>query len=333
MPIYLYWGEDEFAMQRAIANLRDRVLDPNWQSFNYDRLTPDQPNAIVQGLNQAMTPPFGAGSRLVWLVNTALVGGGSKGDLTDAVLAELERTLPQIPDTSVLLLTTPNKPDNRLKSTKLLQKYAAIQEFSPIPPWQTEQLAQRVRQAAQEVDLKLTPEAIAFLAEAIGNDTRQLYTDLEKLRLFAGTQPQPLTVAEIEGLITSSTQNSLKLAEAIRQGNTSHALGLVADLIQRNEHALAIVATLVRQFRTWLWVKLMTTTGEPDDRAIAAAAEIGNPKRIYYFKQEVRSLSLAQLQATLPLLLELELSLKQGAEDLPTLQTMVMRLCEVCRSR
>ncbi|WP_448571516.1 DNA polymerase III subunit delta [Trichothermofontia sp.] len=333
MPIYLYWGEDEFAMQQAIVNLRDRVLDPDWQSFNYDRIPPDQPNAIVQGLNQAMTPPFGAGSRLVWLVNTPLVGGGSKGDLTDAVFAELDRTLPQIPDNSVLLLTTPNKPDNRLKSTKLLQKYAAIQEFSPIPPWQTEQLAQRVRQAAQGIDLQLTPAAIAFLAEAIGNDTRQLFTDLEKLRLFAGARSQPLDVHDIDGLITSSTQNSLKLAEAIRLGNTSQALGLVADLIQRNEHALAIVATLVRQFRTWLWVKLMTTTGERDDRAIAAAADISNPKRIYYFKQEVRSLSLEQLQATLPLLFELELSLKQGAEDLPTLQTMVVRLCAVCQSR
>lgn len=332
MPIYLYWGEDEFAMQQAIVNLRDRVLDPDWHSFNYDRILPDQPNAIIQGLNQAMTPPFGTGSRLVWLVNTPLVGGG-KGELTEAVVAELERTLPQIPDNSVLLLTTPNKPDNRLKSTKLLQKYAAIQEFSPIPPWQTEQLAQRVGQAAQTVQVKLTPDAIAFLAEAIGNDTRQLFTDLEKLRLFAGTRMQPLDVADIDGLITSSTQNSLKLAEAIRLGNTSQALGLVADLIQRNEPALAIVATLVRQFRTWLWVKLMITTGERDDRAIAAAADISNPKRIYYFKQDVRSLSLDQLQATLPLLFELELSLKQGAEELPTLQTMVVRLCTLCQTR
>lgn len=57
MPIYLYWGEDDFTLQKAVASLRDRVLDPQWSSFNYTLLAPDQPDVIVQGLNQAMTPP------------------------------------------------------------------------------------------------------------------------------------------------------------------------------------------------------------------------------------------------------------------------------------
>ncbi|MFN9614929.1 MAG: DNA polymerase III subunit delta, partial [Dolichospermum sp.] len=35
MPIYVYWGEDDFAMEKAIVTLRERVLDPLWASFNY----------------------------------------------------------------------------------------------------------------------------------------------------------------------------------------------------------------------------------------------------------------------------------------------------------
>ncbi|MDB9460227.1 DNA polymerase III subunit delta, partial [Dolichospermum circinale CS-545/17] len=34
MPIYVYWGEDDFAMEKAIVILRERVLDPLWASFN-----------------------------------------------------------------------------------------------------------------------------------------------------------------------------------------------------------------------------------------------------------------------------------------------------------
>ncbi len=60
-----------------------------------------------------MTPPFGIGKRLVWLVDSTLTQQCSEN-----LLAELERTLPRIPDTTVLLLTSKNKPDARLKATK-----------------------------------------------------------------------------------------------------------------------------------------------------------------------------------------------------------------------
>ena len=61
MPIYIYWGEDEFAMEKAVMELRDRILDPAWTSFNYHIFPNDGADAIIQGLNQAMTPSFGAG--------------------------------------------------------------------------------------------------------------------------------------------------------------------------------------------------------------------------------------------------------------------------------
>lgn len=324
MPIYLYWGEDDFAIQKAVASLRDRVLDLQWVSFNYTSLPPDQPDAVVQGLNQAMTPPFGAGSRLVWLVDTTICQ-----QCSEDLLSELKRTLPFVPETSVLLLTCRTKPDGRLKSTQLLQKYAEIREFSLIPPWKTEQIVQRVQQAAIEVGVKLTQRSVSLVAESVGNDTRQLYTELEKLRTFADGVNKPLDVDAVRDLVRANTQNSLQLAAAIRTGDAAKALALVAELIGRNEPALRIVATLIGQFRTWLWVKLTSETGQRDDRAIAQAAEVGNPKRVYFLQQEVKPLSVQQLVSTLPLLLELEVSLKQGAEEISALQTKVIELCRI----
>ena len=324
MPIYLYWGEDDFTLQKAVASLRDRVLDPQWSSFNYTLLAPDQPDVIVQGLNQAMTPPFGTGSRLVWLVDTTICQHCSEDLLT-----ELSRTLAVIPETSILLLTCRTKPDGRLKSTQLLQKYAHIREFSLIPPWKAEQLVQQVQKAALEVGVKLTQSSAYLLAESVGNDTRQLYNELEKLRTFAGAVNKPLDVDAVANLVRANTQNSLQLATAIRAGNAAKALALVAELSSRNEPALKIVATLIGQFRTWLWVKLMMEAGERSERTIAQAAEISNPKRVYFLQQEVKSLSVQQLVSTLPLLLELEVSLKQGADDMSALVTKVIELCQV----
>lgn len=324
MTIYLYWGEDDFALTQAVKQLGESVLDPNWSSFNYDKIFNDLPNAIVQGLNQAMTAPFGMGGRLVWLVETTVCQ-----QCPETLLAELERTLPKIPEQSILLLTSRNRPDGRLKSTKLIQKYGHIREFSLIPPWKTEQLVQQVQSMSQDIGVKLNTAAAELLAESVGNNTRQLVNELEKLRLFAGDSQKPLNEATVATLVTANTQNSLQLATAILHRDTATALELVDDLINKNEPALRIVATLVGQFRTWLWVKLMVSEGERDPKAIATAVQISNPKRVYFLIKDVQPLSLVQLTSTLGLLLELEFSLKKGAEPMLTLQTKVIELCQI----
>jgi DNA polymerase III subunit delta len=332
MPLYFYWGDDEFRLQRAVMALRDRVLDPTWSSFNFDKISPEQPDGIVQGLNQAMSPPFGAGGRLVWLLNTTL-GQRCSEDL----LQELERTLVALPDSSHLLLTNASKPDGRNKATKLLQKYGEIREFALTPAWKTDELLQVTRQMAQQAGVKLDSQGLELLVQAVGNDTRQLQSELEKLRLYANSgssesTSKPLTAREIAQLVTVTSQNSLQLAEAIRRGQTARALGLVTDLIQQNEAPLKISATLTRQFRTWLWIKLLTESGERDPQVIARAAEVGNPKRVYFLQKEVQSLSSTKLQATLALLLQLEVGLKQGSEAIATLQTKVIELCSLFAS-
>jgi DNA polymerase-3 subunit delta len=327
MPIYFYWGEDEFTLQKAVTSLRDRILDPQWSSFNYSQLAPEQPNAVIEALDRAMTPPFGSGSRLIWLVNTTICQ-----HCGEDVLTELKRTLPVVPDTSVLLLTSRSKPDGRLKSTQLLQNYASFEEFSLISPWETKQLLQQVQKAAASVGVKLTQRSVELVVESVGNDTRQLYSEMEKLQIYAGDNRQALDVDVVAELVRANNQNSLQLAAAIRSGDVSKALLLVAQLIDRNEPGLKIVATLIGQFRTWLWVRLMIDDGERSDRAIALAAEVSNPKRIYFLQQEVKQLSLGQLVSTLPLLLELEVSLKQGREQMSTLQTKVIELCQIFQS-
>jgi DNA polymerase-3 subunit delta len=327
MPAYFFWGDDEFRLQEAIHSLRQKTLEPAWASFNYDVIASDMANGPIQALNQAMTPPFGLGKRLIWLQNTSL---GQR--CPEEVLGELERTLPNLPETSVLLLTSSNKPDGRSKFTKVFKQYGEIREFAPIPPWKTDQIRRQVETVARDLAIKLDPATLDILVEAVGNDTRQLHLELEKLSLYWDNPQQPIPVDVALGLVTVSTQSSLKLAAVIRQGKTSQALSLVSELLDRNEPALRIVATLVGQFRLWLWIKLLETDGVRSDNDIAATAEVSNPKRIYFLKQELRSTTLHQLQQTLPLLLKLESDLKYGRDERATLHTKIVELCQVFHS-
>ncbi|MFM7550955.1 MAG: DNA polymerase III subunit delta, partial [Cyanobacteriota bacterium] len=89
---------------------------------------------------------------------------------------------------------------------------------------------------------------------------------------------------------------------------------LVDALLAANEPALRIVAALSSQIRGWLWVALLDQKGEQDVNAIAKAAGIGNPKRIYVMRKQIRGKPPARFLRLLSQLLEVEAALKRGAD-------------------
>ncbi len=323
MAVYFYWGDDDYQISQAVKKLINTYVDPMWRDFNYIKINATGDLEIMDGLNQAVTSPFGMGGRLTWLADTTIAQRCS-----DSLLIELERTFNYLPVDSYILFTASNKPDGRAKSTKLIQKYAKVLEFSLIPSWKPDAIAQLVRQAAAEIDLKITSDGVDLLVDAIGNDTRRLTMELQKLQLSHYGKTKPISAKEIDALVQVSAHNSLQLATAIRTANISQSLSLLGELIRNNEVGLRICATLVGQFRTWLLIKLMQESGERDDKAIAEAAEISNPKRIYFLKQEVQGLNSQKLMRSLSILLRLEADLKHGKDETATLQTAIIELCQ-----
>ncbi|MGA0338939.1 MAG: DNA polymerase III subunit delta, partial [Vulcanococcus sp.] len=102
--------------------------------------------------------------------------------------------------------------------------------------------------------------------------------------------------------------------DALLAGQPAAAVALVDVLLAANEPALRIVATLCGQIRGWLWVSLLDQQGENDVNAIAKAAGIGNPKRIYVMRKQIRGRKPERFLALLSQLLQVEASLKRGAD-------------------
>lgn len=322
MTIYFFWGDDDFAINQEITKLKQDCLDNNWLEFNFRKLSGDKEDSIRDALMEAMTAPFGSGDRLVILENTTI---GQQ--CSEELLKELQRTFTQIPSTTQLLFTSKKKPNAKLKSSKLINEYAQVKEFSLIPPWQTDALINKVKEVAQKEGVKITNEGLEILANCVGNNSLLLWQEMNKLAIYQGDSQQPLDGKIIQSLVNVSSQNSLQLAEAILAQNINYALQLVKDLINLNEPALRIVATLVGQFRTWAIVKTAIEAGEKDDKKIAEIADIHNPKRIFFIKKQISQKTAKQLRLSLPILLELEANLKLGAEPLSTLETKIIELC------
>jgi DNA polymerase-3 subunit delta len=243
----------------------------------------------------------------------------------------LEACLELIPANCHLLLVNPAKPDGRLRTTKTLQKLAKATAQQPTAQQSPEQasagavfersfalpaiwdgagLVELVQRTARELGLALEPAAAEALADAIGSDSARLASELEKLSLFAN----PITLAAVQALVGGQTTSALAVGDALLAGKPADAIALVDALLAANEPALRIVASLTSQIRGWLWVALLDQKGEADIAVIAKAAGIGNPKRIYVMRKQLRGRRPPLLLRLLGQLLEVEANLKRGRD-------------------
>jgi len=314
MPIHLFWGDDEAARNRAVDALIQQVCDPSWQTINLTRLDGNDQGQAAQALAEARTPPLGAGDRVVLLQRSPFCNQ-CPADLA----SQLEAALGQIPDHCHLVLVNGAKPDARLRTTKALKGVAEERSFNLPAVWDGAGQVELVSRTAREMGLAVEPAAAEALAEAIGSDSARLASELEKLSLYAGTGKAggpgaPITAAAVAALIGSHATSSLQVGDALLAGQSAEAIALVDQLLEVNEPALRIVAALSSQIRGWLWVSLLDAQGEQDVAVIAKAAGIGNPKRIYVMRKQIRGRPSGRFLRLLGQLLEVEAALKRGID-------------------
>ncbi|MBW4530003.1 MAG: DNA polymerase III subunit delta [Aphanothece saxicola GSE-SYN-MK-01-06B] len=317
MPIHLYWGDDEAARQRSLAAQVEALVDPAWATINLSRLDGGDPGQAAQALEEARTAPFGAGARVVVLQRSPFCQA-----CPAELAAQLETALELIPADGHLFLVSEGKPDARLRTTKRLRAVAEERSFTLPPIWDGAGQIERVESAARERGLALAPGAAEALAEAIGSDGLRLASELEKLALHAGSCDGrgdgrgggPITAEAVAALIGGQVTSSLAVGDALLAQHPAEAIALVEALLEANEPALRLVAALASQIRGWLWVCLLERSGEQDVAVIAKAAGIGNPKRIYVMRKQIRGHSPEQLLALLRRLLDVEAALKRGAD-------------------
>ncbi|BDI20923.1 DNA polymerase III subunit delta (plasmid) [Nostoc cf. commune SO-36] len=305
--IVLLTGDDQYAIQEQLNQYKAEI-DAQWLTLCYHRFPADH---LDRAISVARTRSLTGGKKLVIVENCHLKHWG------DTELETLQQ-LVQVPEFTILVFVATNV-DKRLKIYKHIVKYAKLFELTLIPPWRTDLIEKAIATQAKKIKVVLSKDAVEYLAEAIGNDMTRAASELRKLYIYGSGRK--LEFAEVKELVPCQTQNSLQLASAIRQGESNQVLHLLDDLLSRSEPLMVIVATLLTQFRTWLWVKsAMSATGYAyvsgikKDSELAQLCNISNPNRIYYLRIEVANTSINALAKAVTMVLDLEMSIKTGVE-------------------
>lgn len=297
--ISLLVGDDFYAINKKLSEFKTS-LDPAWINFNYHRFNA---SALEEALDCALTRALGRGKAKLVVVEDC-----NFKQFTEETLKILQ-LISQVPEQTHLVLVASGI-DKRLKVAKFLLAQGKLFEFDLIPPWRTDLIAKSIGTLCRGMGLSLDKNIIEYLASAIGNDSARAEAELHKLASYSNGGK--LSVEEVRSLVPSTTQNSLQLAEAIRESNLTKAVNLLQELLEKETFPLAICATLITQFRTWMWVKAALVGGVKQDAEIAKICQIANPKRVYFLKQEVSGVGLRSFAQAMSMLLELEVALKGG---------------------
>ena len=249
MAVYFFYGEEEFNITNEVEKLK-KTLDKNFLEMSFK--TYDNPK-FPDLISILRTQPMMFGKMLIII---KCLDYFSK-TFEDKEIKQITEALDANTDSVdiVFLAELPRdegkKLDSRKKFFKLLKKYNA-QEFPTIPTYKTAELEGWVQKQAKSKKIKLEQTALTTLIAQVGNNLRQLDSELEKLALLA--YPKDLVTKDMVQEICIANEDLFAFSDYLMQNQKDKALLEYRKLLDK-KHPLEILATLQTMLRRCIILK------------------------------------------------------------------------------
>jgi DNA polymerase-3 subunit delta len=290
---YLLAGGEALLRDDALAALRGAVLGASDPAFGLDRLDSGAaPGALIDALN---TLPVLAPRRMVVLEEPEARRGSARA-LLDALAEWVEAKRDQEPS---VLVVVASQPDRRARWVKAFGDAVVACDA----PTAMRDIAAFVRSEAARQEVELERGVAEAIAERIGPQLQLVRSEIGKLALLAGPG-QAVTRAHVgAGIALSAEEPIWDLTDAIGEGRTGDALGVLARLLGAGEPPPVLLGALVSHFRRLL--------------RVASGGEIAGPPFVKKkLASQAKRYGPVRLRASLGALHETDLALK-GAGALP----------------
>ena len=310
-PLYLFYGDEEFLMERALARLEEGLKDQWGEApVRVQREAPvrvmrkAQEEALPEAQEKAL-PEFLAESREASLWGPGQLLVLRRLELNPAALQAINDYLDHpTPRAWVVLLAEGAKVKDLGKNPVWgrLQKEGAAVGFYRL---KEAELFQWLTQEARSLGKTLTLAAAQRLVEVVGDNLAELSQELEKLALYSGEE-KSLTPSLVNQLTTHSrTYNIFALVDALGEPLPNKRLTALGHLLDLGEKEPKILVMLARQLRLLIRLK---------EGGAAQAPGLYLPQGVLKRRaQQAARFSAAALRSHLFLLHHVDLQLKTSA--------------------
>jgi len=251
--VYIFHGDDELAVNQAVARLFEQLGDPATADMNTTRL--DGASAMENDLmNATATMPFLAERRLV--VVTHPFARLNDKNTQKRFCAMMEN----LPDSTALVLIIQDQQkfkqgslqwetltDRHWLSVWCAQnKPRAYMKAFPLP--QTGAMPNWIKTHAIEMGGKFDNDAAHELAGLVENNTRIAAQEIAKLLTYVNNQ-RPVSVKDVQELTAFRAEASIfDLVDSMAERNPGKSLELLHHLLEEQDEQ-SIFPMVVRQFR------------------------------------------------------------------------------------
>lgn len=297
-PLYLFFGEEEFLMERALRRLEKALAEQ----------TGEAPHKVSQMAQEVGLEEFLAQAR-----NAPLWGSGQLLILRrvetypDNTLKAISAYLDHPPPRTWVVLMAPGlkvKDVGKHGVWSRLQKDDAALGFWRL---KEEELCQWAAQEARGLGKALTLAAARRLVEMVGENLADLSQELGKLALFAGEEKTITPNLVMQVASHSRTYNIFALVEALGQEDAAKRLSALDQLLDLGEEPAKILGMLARQLRLLMRCK----ENAPGASPAALAGSLKLPQWVVRkLGQQAAQFSLPALKSHLQLLHQADLHLK-----------------------
>ena len=240
--LYIFHGEEVFLLHHYLNQLKNLLVDPLTESFNYHKLTKE--NFDMQTLADAVESlPMMAEHTFVWVdeIDLFKLPEDDRNKLTDL--------FSDIPDYCTLVFTyetTPWKPDKRFKKLfDAVQTYGIPVEFAKQS--QRELVNWISRHFASE-GKTIDPQLCVYLIELTGGTMTALAGEISKICAYSDADK--VVKADIDAVVEPVLDAiAFQMTNFMAAGAYGKALQKLQQLLQKQEKPLGILGAIGWQFR------------------------------------------------------------------------------------
>ena len=257
---FLVYGEDEFLVSKKAKAIADDYIPEADRDMALDIIDgrADNVDHAVQIIKRAQeavaTPSFFSPRKLVWIrqanfLSDTVIGRSENVKTPLGLFVDYIKTT--LPEGHAILISAP-KADKRYTLFKTFKALGELHAFD-VPERGGERHAQaQLDSLLRESGLTMARDVRETFLERVGNDTRQMVMEIEKLALYVGDR-KAVSRDDVRTM-TSSSREALAwdLSDAFGDRNLSSALYVVRMLFAQKESHIRLIAVLEGRIRDLL---------------------------------------------------------------------------------
>ena len=254
-------GQDEFRISERISEFKLTVTPVEMREFNTTVLDGNL-IAIGELLAAVSTVPFMADKRLV-IVEGLLNKLGSprkRGASGDNLIewSDFPDLFSGMPETATLLIVEKTP----LPSSKVVLQILKQSKVEKFPSLRYRELIDWINARCSILAVEMESQAIALLADSVGNELRLIDSELKKLETYS--RGNLITTSDVRLMVPYvRQQNVFRVVDAVIEGRTRDALSASSTLISLGESPSAIVRMIERQIRFLFSTKYLISRKVP----------------------------------------------------------------------